>query len=163
MEDNKVLKLVYTFFLGLLLAIFVGVGVSAFYPGPKTVEWPITLNTLGKEPTAEQLAIQKTYDTKMEQYDKDMKPYNRNLSVIVLGAAVILLAISLLYEKKIKIIADGVMLGGLLTLLYGIGRGFASQDTKYTFIAVAVGLALVLYLGYHRFVRTHNPTHKITK
>lgn len=163
MEDNKALKLVYTFFLGLLLAIFIGVGVSTFYPGPKAVEWPAALNTLGKEPSKEQLAIQKDFDAKIEQYNKNMKPYNRNISIIMLGAAVVFLAISLLYEKKIKIIADGVMLGGLFTLLYSLGRGFASQDTKYTFLTVTVGLVLVLYLGYHRFVRGHSSTDKTPK
>lgn len=44
------------------------------------------------------------------------------------------------------------MLGGLFTLFYSIGRGFASEDSKYMFIMVSVGLLLVLFLGYHRFV-----------
>jgi hypothetical protein len=156
MDDNKVLKLVYTFFLGLLLAIFVGVGVNTFYPGPKAPEYPTSINTYGKEPDAEQLAKQKEFDQKMEQHNKDSKPYNRNVSMLTLAAAVIFLAVSIMYEKRIKIIADGVMLGGLFTLLYSIGRGFASEDSKYVFIVVTVGLAIVLYLGYHRFVKDNS-------
>jgi len=157
------LRLVYTFFLGVLLAIFVGVGVATYYPGPKSVEFPVELNSYGKEPTAEQLAIQKSYDIKMQQYNKDMRPYNRNTSIIVLCAAVIFLVISLIYEKRIKILADGVMLGGLFTLVYSIGRSFASQDTKYTFLTVTIGLLIVLYLGYHRFVRGHLSGAKIPR
>jgi hypothetical protein len=89
----------------------------------------------------------------MQQYNNDIKTYDRNTSIITLGAAVIFLVVSIIFEKKIKIIADGVMLGGLFTLIYSIGRGFASQNTKYTFLAVTVDLVIVLYLGYHRFVR----------
>jgi hypothetical protein len=59
----------------------------------------------------------------------------------------------MIFEDKIKIMADGVMLGGLFTLLYSLGRGFASESSKYVFAVTTMGLAIVLYLGYHRFVR----------
>ena|SRR3989344_9662082 len=163
MEDNKVIKLVYTFFVGLLLAIFVGVGISTFYESPKVPQWPTELNTLGREPTSEQVKLQRDFDKKTEQHNKVMKPYNRNVSIMTLVAAVAFLVISLAYEKKIKIIADGIMLGGLFTLLYSIGRGFASEDSKYSFLTVTVGLIVVFYLGYHRFIKTHGSTTRITK
>jgi hypothetical protein len=151
-EENKFLKLTYTFFLGILLAIFVAVGVITFYPSPKTVAYPVELSTPTPGLTTKQIALQKSYNLMSQQYDNDIKTYDRNTSIITLGAAVIFLVISIIFEKKIKIIADGVMLGGLFTLIYSIGRGFASQDTKYTFLAVTVDLVIVLYLGYHRFV-----------
>lgn len=162
-ENNTILGLVYTFFLGLMLAIFVGVGINTFYPGPKAPEFPIVLNTLSKEPTSQELAIQRAFDFKMEQHNKDMRPYNRNVSILTLAAAVIFLAISLIYEKRIKIIADGVLLGGLFTLIYSIGRGFASENSKYMFIMITFGLAIVVYLGYHRFVRERNIITKTTR
>lgn len=155
MEDNKILKLVYTFFLGLLLAIFVGVGINTFYPSPPAPKYPIELNYYGKEPTKAQEDSQKRYDIKMQAHEEKMKPYNRNVSVITLVAAVLFLVVSIVYEKRIKIISDGIMLGGLFTLMYSIGRGFASEDSKYVFIVVTVGLIVVLYLGYHRFVAPH--------
>lgn len=165
MEDNRILKIVYTFFVGLLLAIFVGVGINTFYAGPKAPEFPIELNTYGKEQelTPEEVTVQKDWDQTMEQHNKDMKPYNRNVSMLTLGAAVILLVTSMVYEKKIKIIADGVMLGGLFTLLYSLGRGFASENSRYVFVVVTIGLAIVLYLGYHRFVREYEPISKVPK
>ncbi|QQS18821.1 hypothetical protein IPL68_02020 [Candidatus Saccharibacteria bacterium] len=52
------------------------------------------------------------------------------------------------------------MLGGLFTLIYSIGRGFASQNSKYVFIAITVGLALVIYLGYRRFAHENLPPKK---
>lgn len=154
MEDNKILKLVYTFFIGILLAIFVGVGIATFYPGPPQPDYPTELNSLmGKEPSKEQMDVQKSYDKKMEEYQEKSKPYNQKVSIMTLVAAVSLLALSISLEKKIKIIADGIMLGGLFTLFYSIGRGFASENTKYVFAAVTIGLAVSLYLGYHKFVK----------
>lgn len=155
-EDNKVLRFMYTFFLGVLLAIFVGVGVNTFYPGPEPPEYPASLTTYSnKEPTDEQQKAEKEFQEQIQQHEKDMQPYNRNVSIITLGAAVVLLTVSLVFEKKIKFIADGIMLGGLFTLFYSLGRSFASQDSKYIFGVVTVALVVVLYLGYHRFVRTH--------
>lgn len=163
MEDNKILKLVYTFFLGILLAIFVGVGINTFYPGPKAPEYPIELNTYGKELTTQQAVLQRTFDKKQRQHEEKMKPYNRNVSILTLISAVIFLVISIVFEKRMKIISDGIMLGGLFTLLYSIGRGFASEDSKYVFLVVTVGLIVVLYLGYHRFVQEHTASNKPKK
>ena len=157
MEDNKILRIVYTFFLGILLAIFVGVGIDTFYESPPAPSYPVELNTYGKEMTDQQLALQQEWDKKSQAHEEKMKPYNRNVSVITMAAAVTLLTISIVFEKRMKVIADGVMLGGLFTLLYSIGRGLASEDSKYVFAVVTIGLILVLYLGYHRFVRPHQP------
>lgn len=162
-DENKILKLVYTFFLGLLLAIFIGVGINTFYPGPKAPVFPSELNTYGKELNADEIQTQKQWDKAMEKHNNLMKPYNRNVSLIALTASVILLSVSLAYEKKIKVMADGVMLGGLFVLLYSLGRGFASENSKYVFVVVTVGLATVLYLGYHRFVKAHEPISKPSK
>lgn len=155
-EENRLITIVYTFFLGLLLAIFVGVGISTFYPAPESPEYPIELNSYGKEMTPKQEELQRKFDAKMDVYNENMKPYNRNVSIIVLIAAVLCMVISFVYEKKIRIIADGIMLGGLFLLLYSLGRGFASEDTKYVFAMVSMGLIIVLYLGYHRFIRPNN-------
>jgi len=155
MEDNKVLKLVYTFFVGILIAFFVGVSVNTFYTPPVQPKYPTELNiSTGKEPTTEQVKSQQNFDRQMQAFnDKQMNPYNRNVSVITLSAAVILLALSIVFEKKLKVIADGVMLGGLFTLFYSLGRGLASQNSKYVFAMVSIGLVVVLFLGYHRFVK----------
>ncbi len=155
MEDNKILRIVYTFFLGLILAVFVGVGISTFYPGPEPPEAPSSLvyDSGNKEQTEEEKQQQKEFEAKDKEYMEALEPYSRNVSIITLIASVIFVAISMLFEKRIKVIADGVMLGGLFTLLYSIIRGFMSGDSKYVFVVVTVGLIVVLFLGYHRFVR----------
>lgn len=157
MEDNKILRLIYTFFVGILLAIFVGVGINTFYVPPTAPKYPTELNAYGKEPTAEQVAAEREFNRKNERYQEILKPYNRNVSMMTLVAAVVLLVGSMLSQKRIRLLADGIMLGGLITLLYSIGRGFASENSKYVFAIVTISLILVLYLGYYRFVRDHKP------
>jgi hypothetical protein len=152
MEDNKILKLVYTFFVGVLLAIFVGVGINSFYPEPKYPEYPSELGYYTEKPTSDQQAKQAQFERESKDYMEVTKTYNRNVSILTLISAVILLVISVGFEKRIKLIADGIMLGGLFTLLYSIGRGFASDNSRYVFIVVSVGLVVVLYIGYHKFV-----------
>ena len=154
MEEHKLLKLVYTFFLGILIALFVGVGINTFYPAPKAPEFPTALNTLGKEPTDQDIKLQQQWDKQMAAHNKQLKPYNRNVSIIALSAAVILLVVSIVLEKRISILSEGTLIGGLLTLLYSIGRGFASEESKYVFVAVTVGLIVVAYTGYQRFIRS---------
>ena len=155
MNESKLLRFVYTLFVGILIALFVGVGINTFYPPPVAPKYPVELNSYSKEPTPEQLAVLREFDRINEKYQETLKPYNRNVSMVTLTAAVLLLAGSMLAQNRMRLIADGIMLGGLFTLLYSIGRGFASENSKYVFAVVAVGLAIVLYLGYRRFVRDH--------
>lgn len=155
--DNKTLTIVYTFFLGLILALFIGLGISTFYTGPKAPEYPVETQAYSKEPTAEQERTQKEYELAYRSYDKDNQVYSRNVSMIALAGAVLLLVISFVFERRNQVIANGLLLGGVFTLLYSIVRGFVSQDTKYTFVAVSVGLVVALYLGYRRFTHTQSP------
>lgn len=155
MKDNDILRIIYTSFLGLLLAIFIGIGINTFYIEPVMPKYPTELNTYKLGMTDEQISIQREYDKKMDYYQNvEMTAYNRNVSIIVTAFSIIFLAASLFFEnKKIKVLTDGVLLGSLLTLVYGLLRGFGSQDNYYAFSLVSVGLVIVAYLGYHRFIR----------
>lgn len=161
-DDNKVLKIVYTFFLGVLIAIFIGVGIDTFYPSPESPDYPVETQVYDDSKQSKaQIEKQKEYDRAQRQYEAEVVPYNRDVSIIALVSAVVLLAASLYVEKRhARVLADGVMLGGLFTLIYGLMRGSAAEDSRYVFIAVTISLVIVLYLGYHRFVE---PQEKVTK
>lgn len=152
MED-KLLRLVYTFFLGLIIAVFVGMGIATFYESPKPPEYPVQTEAQLKESQASPVANaeQLKYEQDYRVYEKTAQVYHRNVSIISMIFAVMLLIISFLLERKNSVITNGVMLGGVFVLIYSIGRGIASTDTKYTFIAVSISLAIVIYLGYRRF------------
>lgn len=150
------MKFVYAFFLGIILALFVGMGISTFYTEPKMPEYPhsITAPELtvpeGKVP-AEDIQAQREYEEAYKKYNQESQVYHRNVSIISLIAAVLFVIVGLFFERRNSVIMNGVMMGGVFTLLYSIGRGIASTDTKYTFIAVSVSLAVVLFLGYRKF------------
>lgn len=156
MEDNKVLRLIYTIFVGVLIAIFIGVGINTFYTPPKAPKYPAELSFVTKEMNEPERAAERAFQKQNDEYMEIMKPYNRNVSIITLVAAVGLMGASIVLQKRIKLIADGVMLGGLFTLFYSIGRGFASENSQYVFLATTVGLIVTIYLGYSRFVVGHS-------
>lgn len=157
----KMLKLIYTVFVGILLALFVGVGVSVFYTAPKAPDYPKILESTPADNgrlTDEQKRQDAIYQQEIEAYGPRNSAYNRNVSIITLAAAVLMLVLGLAFAKKIDVIADGLLLGGVFTLLYSIGRGFASEQNTYRFIVVSAGLAIAIILGYLKFSKPQSQT-----
>lgn len=156
-----IIKYVYTLFVGILLAIFVGVGIAAFYPEPKYPEPPYAVKypkpvteSETKEATSSARVLEMDeYNRKVEEHQKKIEEYNKNVSSIAVASAILMLIVSLTLFKQILVIADGLLLGGVLTLLYSIIRGFQSGDHMFRFLVVTVGLIVALLLGYLKFVR----------
>lgn len=148
-------KLVYTLFLALLVALFVGLGIDAFYPGPQAPRYPIELDQVkpGCEETIEQQTLRKEFNQAQEKFMEESKPYSRNISIISLVAAIIILVLSLTLLAKIKMIADGILLGGVFTTMYGIIRGLMSESSQFRFLVVTIGLIIAFVLGYIKFIR----------
>jgi hypothetical protein len=150
-----VLKLVYTLFLALLVALFVGLGIDAFYPGPVSPNYPSELGV--QKPDCadyEQLkATQEEFDQSQKDFNEKSKAYNRNVSIVSLAAAIAILIASLTLLQKIKMIADGILLGGVFTTAYSIIRGLMSEDSRFRFLVVTAGLVIALVLGYVKFLR----------
>lgn len=162
------IKFVYTLFVGILLSALVGVGIAAFYPSPKGPETP-SLIKYG-QPSCEELkdeTISQQIRQEQEKFDKNMtafqaenEKYSRNVSIIAIIAAILILIISLTFFKKILVIADGLLLGGVLTLIYSIIRGFGSGDNIFRFFVVSAGLIISLLLGYIKFIKPATPKRK---
>lgn len=153
------IKYVYIVFLGLILATFVGVGIAAFYKGPTYPETPAALkydrpypDYQTGTPSAEYIKQQEAFDAQSKQFQTDSETYNRNVSIISLSFAVLMLILSLSFFKKILVIADGLLLGGVLTLAYSVVRGFNTNDDIYRFLVVGAGLIVAMILGYLKFV-----------
>ncbi len=149
------IKFIYTIFLALLIALFVGLGIDAFYSGPKAPKYPLELDQVkqGCEQTIEQQALWKEFNQAQEKYMEESKPYNRNVSIISLVAAIIILVLSLTLLNKIKMIADGILLGGVFTTAYSIIRGLMTDNSQFRFLIVTIGVIIALVLGYIKFIR----------
>lgn len=157
MKDNFILRISYTVFLGLLLATFVGVGIAAFYKAPKMPEQDVVARPVMIEDDSTKSAqVSKEdirYQREWKEFNDKQKIYDRNVSATALGFSVVYIVLGLLFFKQIFIISDGLVLGGVFTLLYSIARGFNSQDEMFRFFVVTVGLIIALFLGYTKFVK----------
>lgn len=153
-----IFRVVYITFIGVLLATFVGVGIAAFYPAPLMPTYPAELKYPEPQPLSKDATqspqIQQTrvvFDNKQAQYNSQVKNYNRDVCIFSLIAAIMLMVISLTAVKHLYFIADGILLGGVLTLMYSIGRGFGTDDNKFRFVVLAIGLVIAIVLGYIKF------------
>ena len=97
--------------------------------------------------------MEKEFAQAQEKYMEESKPYNRNVSIISLVASIIILVLSLTLLTKIRMIADGILLGGVFTTTYSIIRGFSSGNAQFRFLIVIIGLIIALALGYLKFIR----------
>jgi hypothetical protein len=147
------LKIIYTIFLGLLLAIFIGVGAATFYPAPQSPEPPLIYERPVENLTPQQEREEANFRQEQEKFQNQLSSYNRNISIITFVAAMLFLVISLALAPKVDVISDGLLLGGTLTLVYSLGRGLVSQDSTYRFLIISMGLAVALILGYIKFIK----------
>jgi hypothetical protein len=150
------LKALYAIAIALLVVAFVGFGISAFYPEPHypSGAYPDDAQrTPPEKRTPEQKEKIKEYNQKQEAYQQTYSNYNLVVASISIGAAVLLLVGSIVWLSRLPVIGDGVTLGAVFTLFYGLIRAFMSNNEQFRFVAVALGLAIVLALVYWRFVR----------
>ena len=78
--------------------------------------------------------------------------YNRFASLVAVGIAVLILgAVLLLRRIRIPAIKDGVALGGVLTLFYGLVLALQAEGDVFRFLMVGVVLLVVLVAVYARF------------
>ena len=140
------LRLIFTLFVGAIVGLFIGFGIHTFDPPPAAPD--LGGIELRQNPTDEEVA---RINASQKAYQAESERYSREVSLISMGAAVVLLAASLLLEQRNPVMANGILLGGLFMLVYGVGRGFASRDTTALFVALGVALGIVLFLGFRRF------------
>lgn len=155
-EHYTLLKAIYVVFLGLIIALFIGLGIAAFYETPKQPEQsPLAQETnYAKEPTQQAIDAQKDFEKQMKDYQENkLGPYNRNVAIISIIAAVLILTIGLLFSMRFMILSDGMLLGGVFTLIYSVIRAAQANNIRFTFIIVAVALVVTLGLGFWKFLR----------
>jgi hypothetical protein len=149
------LKALYAIAIAFLVVAFVGFGISAFYPEPRYPAYPnVGERTRPENRTPEQKEKIEEYRQKEKAYRENISTYNLIVASISIGAAVLLLVGSIVWLSRLAVIGDGVALGAVFTLFYGLIRAFISNNEQFRFVAVAIGLVIVVALVYWRFVRS---------
>ncbi|MEN0072152.1 MAG: hypothetical protein AAGC63_14325 [Propionicimonas sp.] len=124
MKGTGALQIIFAFFLGLVVVAFVGIGVNTFYPEPAWRD-PGTAHNQWQLVTG----------------------------IILLIIATALLAISLALPDDQVVISNGVLLGGVGTMLYAVGITVSANNNIWRFVVVAVALAVTVAIGYLKFAR----------
>jgi uncharacterized membrane protein len=125
MKTNTVLQVIFAFFLGLVVVAFVGIGVNTFYPEPRWV------------------------DGQPDQY----AGWQLTTGIVLLVCATIILAVSLFLPERQGVLSNGILLGGVFTMIYAVGMTVSSNASVLRFVVVAIALAVTIAIGYLKFTR----------
>lgn len=167
-RQRNALQVIFSFFLGLMVTAFIGVGVYTFYPPPQE-KYGDQLQELYRqqediqnfrEPTAitpsDRAKLKKIQAEIRKLEDKqqaEMEVWGRNTSIILIAFATLVMSISLIRSEQLRVISNGLLLGGLFTMLYGIGWVIATGTSQARFWVMTAALAITITLGYLKFVR----------
>jgi hypothetical protein len=168
-RQRYALQTIFSFFLGLMIVAFIGVGVNTFYPSPNT-QYEQQLQELSrrqeditgtpdKAPATlspqQEAELKKVRDEQRALEDKmqaEMKPWARNTSIIIIVFATMVMALSLVRSDQLKVISNGLLLGGLFSMVYGTGWVIFSGESTARFVVMVFALAVTIGLGYLKFV-----------
>jgi hypothetical protein len=168
LQSGAGLGILFGVFLGLMVAAFIGVGVYTFYPSPEAsfrdrIEGLVRERQaidVSKAPEAltasDRARIQQIDDAMHEAEDARRaarEAWGRTTSIVLVAFATLVMAISLLRAVQLPIVSDGLRLGGVFTMLYGVGWIVATDASVTRFLVLTVALAITLALGYVRFAR----------
>jgi hypothetical protein len=171
-RQRAALQTIFAFFLGLMVLALIGVGVNTFYPSPaETLAIQAKRNNLqlqmdsisrsaGKngELTQAQQAQMNSLQTQMNALDlsvqAEMQTWTLYTSIIIIVFATIVMVISLVLSEHLRVLSNGVLLGGLFTMIYGIGfAAFGGVSSIGRFFVIVFAVIVTVALGYTKFVR----------
>jgi len=172
-RQHYALQTIFSFFLGLMVLAFVGVGVNTFYPQPaetnqkamqdlsrkmEALNTKSSNRTMTATETAELTRLQNQQNALQDKIDALMKTWARNTSIILVLFATLVMVISLMLSDQLRVISNGLLLGGLFTMVYGVGWVIFSGNSTARFFVILFALAMTLGLGYVKFVRQRKGT-----
>lgn len=166
-SDHTGLRFVFALFLGLMLTTFIGVGVATFRPSPAE-GYDQRLLALQRERGRLETAVPEAARTAedrralqevlaregavQDEKTNAMRRWLQETSVILVVFATLVMAIAVWRAEGLPVIGNGLLLGGVFTMLYGAGMAVIATDTMVRFLVITGALAVTIILGYRRFV-----------
>lgn len=161
------LEVLFSIFLGILVVAFVGAGVYTFYSPPREYDAPLReldeqrraiidsrrLADLSAEEREQINEIDVQRDLLWEASRSAHERWGRTTSIILIAIATLAMAVSLVRADQLPVISSGLLLGGVLTMLYGVGWIVTTDSAMSRFAVITVALMITLLFGYIRFVR----------
>jgi len=171
-----VLKVFYVLAMGTLLTMLIAFGISTFYeaperPGPPQPPmgwvWPAYPDKIPEDPdlTAEEQEYWEAYQEWLEEeqeyretHDAAMSDYHRNVFLIAYPFGLLFIILGLMLPSRLDIIRTGFLLGGVVTIMYAVLQGFGDMSNALRFGAIAISLAVLIFLGYRTLIERRQPT-----
>jgi hypothetical protein len=110
-------------------------------------------NTVTPEEEARLRGIREERDALYASSREAREAWGRSTSIILIIFATLVMAVSLVRSDQLPVISNGLLLGGVFTMVYGVGWIVASNTSLARFVVVTIAFAITLALGYIRFVR----------
>lgn len=171
-RESTSLQLIFSLFVGLLITAFVGVGVNTFIPTP-TVALERQVQSLVRRQvaierdrspaelsTSDREQIQRLRDsvTTLEEVMRvERAQWSQTTSLVLIACATLAMVIAVVRAEQLAILGNGLLLGGVFTMLYGVGVVIAATESTVRFLILTAALGVTLGLGYLRFVRRREP------
>jgi hypothetical protein len=167
-RQRDALQTIFSFFVGLMVLALIGVGVNTFYEFPEqtysdaeqklyreqqNVNPKSDPSTLTPSQKAENDRIQAELDALQKKREAERQIWARNTSIVLVLFATIVMGISLVRSEQLRVLSNGLLLGGLFTMLYGTGWVIFSGSSTARFFVILFALAVTIGLGYLKFVR----------
>lgn len=166
--------MLYALFLGGVITSLIVIGILAFFPSPSSQhdqryeelnerenELHDCVASVGCELTpqeqAELDAIGEERDQLYDDLDEVQDGWQRSFGIALIALATGLLALSLVRWDQAIVISNGLLVGGMFTMIGGIGVTLGTGTGAGQFLMVAFASVVTLLLGYLRFARKPEP------
>jgi hypothetical protein len=166
-RQHHALQTIFSFFLGLMVLAFIGVGVNTFLPSPAEThqqrrqdlqrqrdELNVQANghTLDSAQQAEMDRLIAEQNALQRTIDAEEKDWSRATSIILVVFATIVMSVSLVRSEQLRVLSNGLLLGGLFTMIYGVAWIIGSGSSVARFAVMAFALVVSIALGWVKFV-----------
>lgn len=157
------IRVIYALAIGIFVVMTIAFGIVSFYEQPERPEYPrrttvarpltqpgVELSEAEKTQLAEWQAAQEAaqeassmeYDAANEIYEDEMAIYSRNALALVTLIGLVFIVGGMTAARALDTLRIGLMVGGLGSLLWGLG--YAASDAGSVTMFIAALLALVV-------------------
>ncbi|MFP5416779.1 MAG: hypothetical protein ACLGHZ_07855 [Actinomycetes bacterium] len=137
MKAVSLLQVIYSFFLGLVVLGLVAIGINTFLPSPR---W-------------EDYGSMDRGDDGGLAFQAAQNQWSLTASIVLLVCATIILAVSLIRPGSMAVISNGLLLGGIFTMIYAVGLSLSGESSVTRFLVALAALLITVGVGYLTFVR----------
>lgn len=168
LRQSAGLPTIFGIFLGLMVTAFIGVGVYTYYPSPaerhserirelnrqqQAIAASKAPEALTADDRARMQALTDERDGLLDDNHEAARGWGLRTSMILIALATLTMAVPLAAAPQVPVIGNGLLLGGVFTMIYGVGWIVTTETSGARFAVITGALLITLAMGYVRFVR----------